>query len=77
MAGRPAVWRRKRRDKRGRSPSCPPNRQQSQLIKRYTHRVAISNNRLLDIADATGRDAILSRIIWLSGLEGANRNARL
>jgi hypothetical protein len=25
--------------------------------------------------NATGRDAILSRIIWLSGLEGANRNA--
>jgi lipoprotein-anchoring transpeptidase ErfK/SrfK len=25
--------------------------------------------------NATGRDAILSRIIWLSGLQGANRNA--
>jgi hypothetical protein len=25
--------------------------------------------------NTTGRDAILSRIIWLSGLEGSNRNA--
>ena len=27
--------------------------------------------------NTTGRDAILSRIIWLSGLEGANRNAHV
>jgi hypothetical protein len=33
MAGRPAVWRRKRRDKRCRSQSCPVDRQQLQLKK--------------------------------------------
>jgi hypothetical protein len=27
--------------------------------------------------NTTGRDAILSRIIWLSGLEGSNRNAHV